>query len=85
MDSETTLKCLYNLVQVRGGVIIGSIPTKQSQLAKQKDRAIQEIVTKYLGPRRRAGSHIYQPTGENWESEVFPKSNFKILQSNTTK
>jgi ubiquinone/menaquinone biosynthesis C-methylase UbiE len=78
MDSKTTLKSLYNLVQVGGGVVIvGSIPTKKSYFAKNINRAIHEIVNKYLGPHRRASSHIYRPTSEKWESKVFPNSNFK--------
>jgi ubiquinone/menaquinone biosynthesis C-methylase UbiE len=77
MDGETVLKHLYDLVEAKGGVvIIGSVQTKQNGLSTSKDKIIKELIWKYLGPKRRAGKHIYKPTGESWEKELFPNSKF---------
>jgi SAM-dependent methyltransferase len=77
MDTQAVLRQLYGLLDDNGGVvIIGSVPTRQNKLSAAKDRVIKELVSSYLGPQRRAGKHIYTVTGQNWETELFPSSQF---------
>jgi DNA-binding ferritin-like protein (Dps family) len=55
-------------------------PTDQNQLSIKKDNIIQDLVKNYLGPLRRAGKYVYEPTGNEWETKVFPDSKFRTFE-----
>ncbi len=77
MEVKEVLEQLYRLIEDEGGVVIvGTVPTSQNKLSTDKDLVINELITKYLGPERRAGKNLYKPDGNDWEKEVFPNSAF---------
>jgi hypothetical protein len=47
---------------------------KQDKYLAAVNNLVKEMVTKYLGSERPAGKFIYQPAGENWESDLLPSS-----------
>jgi ubiquinone/menaquinone biosynthesis C-methylase UbiE len=84
MDEKTVLKSLYERLEPRGGVVIvGTSPIDQNRLMMQANKAVGTAIGKYLGPNRRAGKHIYTPTGENWETKLFPQSAFRKIEKRT--
>jgi ubiquinone/menaquinone biosynthesis C-methylase UbiE len=81
MDGEVVLRQLYRIVESGGGVaIVGTAPIRQNALSEAKNAVIKDLITKYLGPDRRAGKRIYKPTGEAWETQLFPKSDFASFE-----
>jgi hypothetical protein len=81
MDEQTALNRIYKLIEPGGGVIIvGSTPMSQNKLSLKKDMIIKELILKYLGSERRAGKYIYKPTGQDWETELFPNSAFSNFE-----
>jgi hypothetical protein len=77
MDAETVLRRLNELLYLNGGVvIIKSVPTGQNRLSTAKDTVINEHISSYLGPQRRAGKYAYKKTGQNREADLFPNSKF---------
>jgi ubiquinone/menaquinone biosynthesis C-methylase UbiE len=74
MDQKNVLSQLYRLLEPKGGIaIIGSEPTLQNSRVAKKDEIIKNLVSKYLGPNRRAGNKVYKPSGLNWEKDLFQK------------
>ena len=69
MEQEQVLNQLYAMVEPGGGVAVsgGAKPLEFSSRASQKDKAIQEIIKKYLGAERRAGEHTYTHPEKNFE------------------
>ena len=81
MDEITVIDQLYELLEPSGGLfIVGgggvSIFSQKNPNVQSKDAAIKRLVTKYLGPERRAGNSTYQPSDLNWEQNLFPNSKF---------
>ena len=77
MEPENTLNNIFDTLENNGHlIIIDSEPIKQNNITSRKDEIIKKVVKKYLGPKRRAGKYFYEPTGENWETELFPNSAF---------
>ena len=59
-----------------------SVQLLQAKMNSQivKTLIIRELITKYLGPKRRAGEYFYKPTGHNWETEIFSNSSFENFE-----
>jgi len=71
MDQKGVLEELYALTSVNGGVaIVGTEPIDQNLQADKKDKAVKELITKYLGPKRRAGSKVYTPPPNRYEQSL---------------
>jgi ubiquinone/menaquinone biosynthesis C-methylase UbiE len=70
MDKPVVLRQLYDKLQSGGGVVIvnggGIDKTPQNDLTSKKDAAVKEIVTRYLGPKRRAGNTFFVPPKEHY-------------------
>jgi len=68
MDQDKVLDQLYELIDTEGGlVIIGSEPTKQNTVTERKNEVVKELIAKYLGPKRRAGSKFYVRSDKKYE------------------
>lgn len=80
MDQEDTLDKAYALIEPSGGlVIVGSEPIAQNPLGNLKNEAIKELINKYLGPERRAGSKLYIHPDKRYE-ELLPNSLFRNFE-----
>lgn len=81
MDQEPVLNRLHELLEGQGGLfIVGSVPAVQNSRTAQKDETIKSLVTKYLGPQRRAGNSIYEKPPKAY-IDLFDASKFKNYKS----
>ncbi len=69
MEQEEILNQLFDLVEPNGGVAIagGAKPLEFSSEASERDKIIQAVIKKYLGPERRAGKQIYTHPEKSFE------------------
>ncbi|HSW78941.1 MAG TPA: class I SAM-dependent methyltransferase [Candidatus Babeliales bacterium] len=83
MDQSSVLKELYRLLEPKSGiVIVGGEQTPQNSRATKKDEIVKNLVSKYLGPKRRAGNNVYESSGINWEKDLFQKPPFSGFKKN---
>jgi len=75
MNQEKTLDDLYEILHDGGGIVIASI---DGEFFKQS--VIVQVVKKWLGEERRAGSGVYKPTTGRFE-EVISESKFHRMVS----
>ena len=70
MNREPTLITLKDMFEPNGGIAITWGQTKALDPANDYDTVASEIIRKYLGERRRAGSGYYAPPEERHEEVV---------------
>lgn len=77
MEQELVLNQLFELVEPNGGVAItgGAKPLEFSSETSERDKLIQAVINKYLGPKRRAGKQIYTHPDKSFE-EYLQESKF---------
>jgi ubiquinone/menaquinone biosynthesis C-methylase UbiE len=72
MDNRAVLAQLLPALLPDGGLVIvsGASPTDapQSEMTNMKNKAIEILIEKYLGPRRRAGKGFYTPSQDDYGS-----------------
>jgi hypothetical protein len=62
-------------------VIIGSGPTSQNTLSEYKNKLIKELVVRYLGSERRAGSKIYTHPDARRTKKYYKNPNLRALKN----
>lgn len=83
MDRDAVLETLYDLVVPEGGVVVvtrrvrGLEPDDESMPAYEL--VVQEILRRYLGEKRRAGSGNYKHSEDRHET-VLQRSSFQALE-----
>jgi len=78
MNRIATLEFLYNIVDPGGGVAVLDGETISLEPAGT-ERAIQDVMRKWLGDVRRAGSGTYAPPKERHET-VIARSSFRGME-----
>jgi len=78
MDQEQVLKDLDGLIDEDGGIaVFGDWSIWTGPEVWQ--RAMREVVQKYLGKERRAGNKIFKQSDERWE-DIIASSSFKFIK-----
>ena len=77
MEQGLVLNQLFDLVEPSGGLAIvgGAKPLEFSSESSQRDKLVQKVIQKYLGPERRAGKHVYNHPDMSFE-EYLQESKF---------
>ena len=84
MAHKRLLNDLHALLQPNGGLCICGAPNSmnlaQNSTTSRKDELIRHLLSKYIGPQRRAGNSIYKPSELSWEKDLFPNSKFNKFE-----
>jgi ubiquinone/menaquinone biosynthesis C-methylase UbiE len=78
MNQQQVLRDLDNLIDEDGGIaVFGDWSIWTGPEVWQ--RAVREVVQKYLGKERRAGNKTFKQSGERWE-DMIARSSFKFIK-----
>ena len=75
MNGEKTLNVLYQMIINGGGIVIASMNS-----AKVQSFHIEEVIKKWLGEERRAGSGLYKQPSRSYQ-EVIKESKFPHMET----
>lgn len=81
MQQDVVLNLLFSLITPGGGVAItgGAKPLEFGSETSDKNKIIQGVIKKYLGPDRRAGEHVYRHPEKSFE-DYLKESKFQDFQ-----
>jgi len=75
MNEEKTLNALYGMTINKGGIVIADMNS-----TKSRSFNIEEVIKRWLGEERRAGSGLYQQPSRSFQ-EIIKESQFHYLES----
>lgn len=79
MDRDATLRDLDALIVPGGGIVIAGSPSLWT-VANDWQQAVKEVIQRWLGATRRAGSGTYSEPGERHE-RIIARSPFRRLET----
>lgn len=79
MDEMTTLRALHALLEPGGGLVVTGDGCGVWSGEERWQVAVREVIHRWLGERRRAGSGSYTIDHEPWET-LFPRSPFARVE-----
>ena len=80
MDREKTLDELYEIITDGGGVVIVGNTSIWTRVPNNWQTAAREVIKKWLGEERRAGSGVYEPVPRRHE-EFIEESRFGRIET----
>ena len=79
MNQEKTLDELHGMITEDGGIVIAGSGSIWTRVPNDWQSAVQELIKKYLGEERRAGSGTYKAPTRRYE-EIIKESQFKRME-----
>ncbi|OGN88474.1 MAG: hypothetical protein A2158_08135, partial [Chloroflexi bacterium RBG_13_46_14] len=80
MDRKKTLNDLYGMITRNGGIVVAGNNSIWTEHPYEWQTVIKDLIKKYLGEERRAGSGVFKSPGSRHE-EVIKESLFKHMET----